>query len=82
MQTVNLYRYDDPDGVAITPNKRNLTDELFCFRLIADEGFILTDGTTETPCIDTHEPYLWEEIPYEETNIPAPPGEMEELNNE
>ena len=69
MQTVNLYKYEDPNGVVITPNRRNPTDEPYCFRLIADEGFILTDGTVQTPCVDTHEPELWEEIPYEETNI-------------
>ena len=62
MQTVYLYRYEDVDGITITPEKRNPTDAIYCYRLIADDGKILTDGETETPCIDTHEPWKWSEI--------------------
>lgn len=61
MQTVNLYKYVDADGVVITPNKREETDVPYCYRLIADDGYILTDGENETPCIDTHEPEKWTE---------------------
>ena len=62
MKTVNLYRYEDVDGITITPEKRNPTDPIYCYRLIADDGKILTDGEMETPCIDTHEPWKWSEI--------------------
>ena len=62
MQTVDLFRYEDADGIAVTPNKRNESDEPYGYRLIADEGYILTDGETGTPCVDTHEPEKWDEI--------------------
>lgn len=62
MQTVNLYRYEDADSITITPEKRNPTDPIYCYRLIADDGKILTDGEMETPCIDTHDPWKWSEI--------------------
>lgn len=53
MQKVNLYRYEEPNGmITITPNRRNETDIPGRMRLIADENCILTDGTTETPARD------------------------------
>lgn len=53
MQKVNLYRYEDKNGrVTVTPNARAETDTPSRMRLIADEGHILTNGTTETTAID------------------------------
>jgi len=53
MQKINLYRYEEEDGsITITPKKRNETDTPYKKRLIVDEGYILTDGEIETPCID------------------------------
>ena len=70
----NLYRYEDEHGVTITPNKRSESDEPYCVRLIADEGKILTDGETETPCVDTHEPEKWYEV-----DLPPEPDEYEPI---
>ena len=37
-----LYRYENADGsISITPNKRNEGDEVYSYRLIADEGYEL-----------------------------------------
>ena len=69
MQTVNLYRYEDENGVVtITPNPRTETDIPSRLRLIADEFMILTDGNTKTPAKDVtlDEKDNWHEIPDEE----------------
>ena len=52
MQIVNLYRYEENGTVIITPNQRSKTDQPSRYRLIADEGAMLTDGGTETEVID------------------------------
>lgn len=65
MQRVNLYRYEDENGVVtITPNPRTETDTPSRLRLVADEGMILTDGNTETPVVDIlpEEESNWHEI--------------------
>lgn len=64
MQKVNLYRYEEPNGmVSITPTPRAETDKPSRMRLIADEGYVLTNGTTETIAIDVmlDEVDLWSE---------------------
>ena len=64
MQIVNLYKYEENGTVIITPNKRNETDTPSRARLVADEGAILTNGTTETVVVDVmlDEVDLWHEI--------------------
>jgi hypothetical protein len=64
MQIIDLYRYEDNGTVIITPNKRNETDTPSRARLVADEGAILTNGTTETEVVDVmlDEVDLWHEI--------------------
>ena len=64
MQIIDLYRYEDNGTVTITPNKRNEADEPSRARLVADEGAILTDGTTETEVVDVmpDEVDKWHEI--------------------
>lgn len=69
MQTVNLYLYNDENGVVtITPNPRTVTDKPSRLRLIADEFMILTDGNTKTPAKDVmlDEKDNWHEITDEE----------------
>jgi hypothetical protein len=69
MQRVNLYRYEDENGVVtITPNPRTETDIPSRLRLVADEGMILTDGNTKTPVVDIlpEEEGNWHEITDEE----------------
>lgn len=65
MQRVNLYRYEDENGVVtITPNPRKETDIPSRLRLVADEGMLLTDGNTKTPVVDIlpEEASNWHEI--------------------
>lgn len=70
MQTITLYRYVRPDGgVTTSPVKPNgeYTER---YRLIADEGKVLTDGATVAVCVDATSPDGWTEI--------DDPGEMTE----
>ena len=59
MQKVPLYRYIRVDGgVTVSINKPE-TEYTELTRLIADEGYILTNGDTYASCIDTNNPDLW-----------------------
>ena len=63
MITKTLYRVTRSDGgIDVTPNKP--TDGTFTetYRLIADEGMILTDGNNSYGCIDTDVPENYTEI--------------------
>lgn len=62
MKTVNLYRYDETNGIVVTPNIRNDGDVPYAYRLIAESGKILKNGDELTYCIDTKTPDDWEEI--------------------
>ena len=65
MQKVNLYLYNDENGVVtITPNPRTETDVPSRLRIVADDGMLLTDGETETPVVDItfDEQETWHEI--------------------
>ena len=72
MQIVNLYRYEDENGViTITPNARTEADAPSRLRLVAEEGMILTNGETETPVVDImfEEESNWYEIIDEEAEV-------------
>lgn len=76
MQTITLYRYTRSDGgITTSPIKPDTPFDLR-YRLIADEGKALTDGTTVTTCTDTDKPDAWTEIdaPGEEPNAPDDPN--------
>lgn len=62
MQIITLYRIIRPDGgVTVSPVKPDgECTELY--RLIADEGMVLTNGETVTACTDTNTPDVWAEI--------------------
>lgn len=78
MQKITLYRYARPDGgVSVSPVKPD-GEYTELFRLVADEGMILTDGTTRTTCIDTDTPDAWQEVEAEETG--ADPNEATEAD--
>ena len=63
MQTVTLYRSIRPDGgVTVSPNQPENADYTIKYRLIAEEGMTLTDGTTVTACVDAESPDGWTEI--------------------
>ena len=61
MKIVNLYRYDETNGIAVTPNIRNDGDTPYAYRLIAESGKILKNGDELTYCIDTKTPDDWTE---------------------
>ena len=61
MKIVNLYRYDETNGIAVTPNIRNDGDTPYAYRLIAELGKILKNGDDAAYCIDTKTPDDWEE---------------------
>ena len=63
MQTIPLYRYTRPDGGVTVSTVKPDTEYTELTRLVADEGYILTNGETTTTCTDTDNPSLWYEIP-------------------
>ena len=79
MRQIELYRhYGNHGDYSIGPEKKEETDALFGYRLIADDGCILThtdDETEQTYCVDvdttgltkwTEGPDEGEDISYEE----------------
>ena len=58
-----LHRFLREDGgVTESPNKPDGAEYTTRCRLIADDGKLLTDGTTETYCIDVDSADGWSEI--------------------
>ena len=63
MITKTLYRIKRLDGgIDVTPNKPDHDDYTETYRVIAEEGMILTDGVDTFGCIDTDEPEKYSEI--------------------
>ena len=63
MQKITLYRFIRPDGGVTVSTVKPETDYTELTRLVADEGYILTDGTSYTACTDTDNPGAWSEVP-------------------
>ena len=62
MQIIKLYRYARPaGGVTVSPVKPDC-EYTELFRLIADEGKLLTDGDAVAPCADVSDAAGWTEI--------------------
>ena len=62
MQKIKLYRYARPNGgVTVSPVMPD-GEYTELFRLVADEGMVLTDGENLTFCTDTDNPDVWTEI--------------------
>lgn len=62
MQKITLYRYTRPDGgVTVSPVQPD-GEYTVLYRLVADEGKVLTDCTDVCGCIDTDKPDKWTEI--------------------
>lgn len=70
MQKIPLYRYTRPDGGVTVSTVRPEGEYTPMTRLVADEGYTLTDGTTTTSCTDTATPEAWKEIPDPEGQTP------------
>ena len=63
MEIKPLYRFLREDGgVTESPDKPDVAEYITRYRLIASEGKLLTDGTTETYCIDVDSADGWTEI--------------------
>ena len=73
MEKKILYRFTRPDGgVTVSPEKPD-TEYTEMFRLIADEGKLLTqDGENMTSCVDTDTVEGWYEV-----DAPEEPAEEE-----
>ena len=62
MQVINLYKYiRENGGVTVSPNKPNV-EYTEMYRLVADEGKILTNGEIVTSCVDVETIEGWNEI--------------------
>lgn len=62
MQKITLYKYARADGgMTVSPNKPDV-EYTEMYRLIADEGKVLTDGKTRTACTDTADVVKWQEV--------------------
>ena len=67
MQIITLYKYTREDGGAtVSPIKPDGAYSIM-FRLIADEGKVLTDGEANTPCVDVVTIDGWHEV--DDTNL-------------
>lgn len=62
MQTIPLYRYTRPDGGVTISTVKPSVDYTELTRLVADEGYTLTNGTETSSCVDTATPGEWTEI--------------------
>lgn len=72
MQKIPLYRYiREGGGVTVSTEK---PDEEYTelTRLVADEGYTLTNGETFTSCTDTDNPGAWTEVVDTGTAYPDP----------
>ena len=73
MTIIPLYRYLRNDGgVTVSPIKPD-GEYTELSRLIADDGFVLTDGENFTPCVDTENVEIWSEVEF----TPEPLEEFE-----
>ena len=62
MKTITLYKYKRRGGgITVSPTKPSVKHTEM-YRLVADEGKILTDGDAETTCVDTNDVDAWTEI--------------------
>lgn len=65
MKIKRLYRFIRSDGGVTVSTKQPENGEYTeISRLIAEDGFILTNGETSCFCIDTHSPDRWSEVIY------------------
>ena len=61
MQIVDLYRYErEPGKITTSPVKPDDgVDYYIIYRLIADEGMAITDGSSILVCVDTNSSEGW-----------------------
>ena len=63
MKIETLYRYKRNTGkITVSPKMPENKPYTEVYRLIADDGMILTNGEIQTPCIDVDSTDGWTEI--------------------
>ena len=62
MQTITLCRYTRPDGGVTNATVKPDCAYTTRYRLIADEGMVLTNGTDTAACVDVDSPEGWTDI--------------------
>lgn len=62
MQIITVYRYIRNDGGTTVSTVKPEVECEELYRVVADEGFVLTDGVKYTYCIDTAELFMWNEV--------------------
>ena len=62
MKTIVLYRYTRTDGGTTVSTVKPDVEFTQLYRLLADEGMVLTNGEITTICVDTEEVSVWSEI--------------------
>lgn len=68
MQIITLYKYQRPDGgITVSPNKPEC-EYTEMYRLVADDGKVLTNGEIVTLCVDVGSAKGWSEIDEPEEN--------------
>lgn len=72
MQKIQLFCYIRPDGGETVSTIKPDTEYTELSRLVADDGFILTDGKTFTYCTDTDNPSIWSEVVDTENQMTEP----------
>ena len=75
MQIVDLYRYErEPGKITTSPVKPDDNiDYSIIYRLIADEGMAITDGSSIVVCVDTNSSEGWTDC-----DLPEEPAIEEE----
>jgi hypothetical protein len=69
MQILKLYKYmRENGGVTVSPNKPDC-EYTEMYRIIADDGKMLTNGDIVTPCTDVESVEGWEEIDISNTEV-------------
>ena len=72
MQKIPLYSYIRPDGGETVSTTKPDAEYTELYRMVADDGYILTDGETFTHCIDTDNPSAWYEVVDTENTMTEP----------
>ena len=62
MQTITMYRYVRADGGTTVSFTKPDVEYTETYRLVADEGRLMTDGTEYTICVDTDVISNWIEV--------------------
>lgn len=71
MQIVTLYKYErENGGLTVSPIKPDNTTYTIGYRLLADDGKAITDGTATVICVDVDSVEGWSDCELsEETDI-------------